>query len=238
MSDQNSQNESMTAVVEFQIRPENTSMRDWLDVWSIRGADALQSEPETKAYATAVNLEDPNNVVVFERYANGINSVELHTQRQAHADLMQVMGERNMTKRQVMTTVFSDLPNFGFWSRPSALPTASSRLTLLGLRFSKPTMQARWIEMVGEHAAYCQTDEEPTLIYSAGLASRDAEKEIGVKTGDLIVAMLSADEAGVGVHQNDARHLKLQAAFASEGMERDLLFARRYQVTGDGYWWR
>lgn len=238
MSDQEEINGAITAVVEYQIRPENNSMRDWLDVWSIRGRDAQQGEPETNAYATAVNLDDPNNVVVFERYARGTKSVKLHTQRQAHADLMQVMGERNMTKRQVMTAVFSDLPDFGFWSRPSVLPTTSSRLTLLGLRFSKPTMQARWIEMVGEHAAYCQTAEEPTLIYSAGLASRDAEKEIGVRAGDLIVAMLSADEAGVGVHQNDARHLKLQAAFASEGMERDLLFARRYQVTGDGYWWR
>ncbi len=238
MSDQEKVSVPITAIVEYQIRPENNTMREWLDVWSKRGLDAQQGEPETNAYATAVNLDDPNNVMVFERYANGTTSVTRHTQRQAHADLMQEMGERNMTKRQVMTTVFSDLPNFGFWSRPSALPTTSSRLTLLGLRFSKPAMQARWIQMVGEHAAYCRAQEEPTLIYSAGLASRDAQKEIGVKAGDLIVVMLSADEAGIGVHQNDARHLKLQAAFASEGMERDLLFARRYQVTGDGYWWR
>lgn len=238
MSDQESVNDAITAVVEYQIRPQNNTMREWLDVWSIRGRDAQQGEPETNAYATAVNLDDPNNVLVFERYAKGTKSVALHTQRQAHADLMHEMGERNMTKRQVLGAVFSDLPDFGFWSRSSALPTTSSRLTLLGLRFSKPAMQARWIEMVGEHATYCQAHEEPTLIYSAGLASRDAQKEIGVKTGDLIVAMLSADEAGVEVHQNDARHLKLQAAFTSEGMERDLLFARRYQVTGDGYWWR
>jgi quinol monooxygenase YgiN len=238
MSDQDSSDDSMTAVVEFQIRPENNSMREWLDVWSIRGTDAQQGEPETNAYATAVNLDEPNNVVVFERYANGARSVAAHMQRQAHANLMQAMGERNMTKRQVMSTVFSDLPDFGFWSRADALPTNQSRLTLLGLRFINSDMQARWLEMVGEHTAYCREQETPTLIYSAGLANRDAEKEIGVKTGDLIVAMLSADEAGISEHQNDKRHLQLQAAFASEGIQRDLLFARRYQVTGDGYWWR
>ena len=237
MSDQDSLHGAMTAVVEYQIRPENNTMRDWLDVWSVRAADARQGEPETNAYATAVNLDDPNNVMVFERYAHGTKSVAFHTQRQAHTDLIDEMGKRNMTKRQVMSAVFSDLPDFGFWSRPKALPTNSSRLTLLGLRFSKPKMQARWIEMVGEHAAYCQAQEEPTLIYSAGVASRDAQKEIGVKTGDLIVVMLSSNEAGIDQHQNDARHQKLQAAFVSQGMQRDLLFVRRYQVTADGYWW-
>lgn len=238
MPDPNSLNGSLTAVVEYQIRPENNSMREWLDVWSKRGRDAQQGEPETGAYATAINLDDPNNVLVFERYDNGQKSIELHMQRQAHADLINEMGERNMTKRQVMSAVFSDLPEFGFWSRPTTSPTESSRFTLLGLRFSKPAMQKRWIEMVGEHAAYCQTHEEPTLMYSAGIAGRDAPKEIGVQADDLIVAMLSADEAGVSVHQNDARHLKLQDAFASVGMERDLIFVRRYQASGDGYWWR
>lgn len=231
-------NAPMTALVEYQIRPENCSMQQWLDVWNARADDAQAGEPETQSYATAVNLEDPNNVLVFERYSKGNSSVTKHIDRQAHADLIETMGERNMTKRQLMGAGFNDIPGFGFWSRPGALPTADSRLTLLGLRFTQPQMQQRWIEMVGEHAEYCGHQELPTLIYAAGIAKADSKREIEVQAGDLMVAMLSADEQGIDVHQNDERHLALQAAFANEGIERDLLFVRRYQVSGNGYWWR
>ena len=45
-----SDNRPMTAVVEFQIRPENTTMEEWLDEWQKRAEDALEFEPETTAY--------------------------------------------------------------------------------------------------------------------------------------------------------------------------------------------
>ena len=34
-----SDNRPMTAVVEFQIRPENTTMEEWLDEWQKRAED-------------------------------------------------------------------------------------------------------------------------------------------------------------------------------------------------------
>lgn len=231
-------NAPMTIAVEFQIRPENGSMQQWLDVWNARAEDAYAAEPETHSYASAVNLDEPNNVLVFERYGKGKGSLDEHLKRPAHTNLIETMGRRNMTKRQLMGAFFNDIPGFGFWSRPGTTPSTKSRFTLLGLRFAKPQMQQRWIEMVGEHAAYCRDNELPTLIYSAGIANADSKREIEVQAGDVIVAMLSADEQGIAVHQNDERHLALQAAFANEGMERDLLFARRYQVSGNGYWWR
>ena len=47
----------MTALVEFQIRTEETTMDDWLAEWQKRAQDALEAEPETTAYAAAVSLE-------------------------------------------------------------------------------------------------------------------------------------------------------------------------------------
>ena len=39
---------SMTAIVEFQIRKENTTMQDWLLEWGKRADDARVGEPETR----------------------------------------------------------------------------------------------------------------------------------------------------------------------------------------------
>ena len=58
-------NQSMTAIVEYQIRTETTSMPEWLDEWDTRAQDARDFEPETNAYAAAINMEDESNVFVF-----------------------------------------------------------------------------------------------------------------------------------------------------------------------------
>ena len=76
MSD--ARNQSMTTMVEYQIRSESTSMEEWLDEWETRARDALDGEPETSAYAAARNLEDETNVLVFERYRKGDGSLKLH----------------------------------------------------------------------------------------------------------------------------------------------------------------
>lgn len=43
--------------------------------------------------------EDETRVLVFERYANGMSSIDAHVKCPAHAELLAEMGERNMTKR-------------------------------------------------------------------------------------------------------------------------------------------
>ena len=90
----------MTAIVEFQIRTETTSLEEWLDEWQKRAEDAFEFEPETTAYEACVNVEDPSRVLIFERYAHGMDSVQAHMDRDAHKHLHAVMGEKNMTKRQ------------------------------------------------------------------------------------------------------------------------------------------
>ena len=40
----------LTALVEYEVRVENSDVGQWLDVWQARGEDALFGEPETFAY--------------------------------------------------------------------------------------------------------------------------------------------------------------------------------------------
>ena len=60
-------NNPFTAIVEFEIRPENNSMEEWLQAWRPRGDDALHGEPDTTAYAALPSAENPNQVLIFER---------------------------------------------------------------------------------------------------------------------------------------------------------------------------
>jgi class 3 adenylate cyclase len=63
-------------------------------------------------------LANPLTVLIFERYARGLDSIDKHQQRPAHADLQETMGARRMTRRRVMTSLFSDIDHYGWWSRP------------------------------------------------------------------------------------------------------------------------
>ena len=79
----------LTALVEYQVRAETTTVDEWLDVWQKRGQDALVGEPDTSAYEAARSLQDESHVLVFERYAKGQSSIDTHVERPAHTTLME-----------------------------------------------------------------------------------------------------------------------------------------------------
>ena len=70
-----------TALVEFEIRTENTTAEQWVARWAERALDAWHHEPETLAYEAMVSMEDDSRILIFERYANGRASVEAHRAR-------------------------------------------------------------------------------------------------------------------------------------------------------------
>jgi quinol monooxygenase YgiN len=226
-----------TALVEFQIRAENTDMDGWLSVWNPRGEDALVGEPETSAYATAVNTENELNVLVFERYA-GESSLQQHMERPAHAELMTALGERNLTKRRVMSTSFEDVPDFGWWSRPEKPGGKDVILVVLGMRFADDESKNNFLGLSAEHAAYCLESEPDTLIYSGGIAKADADRELDIKSGDLIFVMGCTDMAAVEKHRDDPNHLALGARFQEKGVTVEMTFHRTYVTSGHGYLWR
>jgi quinol monooxygenase YgiN len=168
----------LTALVEYQVPSETTSVNEWLDVWQDRGEDVLAGEPETSSYEAAVSDQKPNQVLVFERYTNGRASIDAHIARPAHTTLMETMGERKMTRRRVMSNHFADIDDYGWWSRVldgTPMRDADVLITLMGTRFSSDEMKERYIEVTGEHAAYCFDAEPDTLIYNGCIAQGDAD---------------------------------------------------------------
>lgn len=231
----------MTTIVEFQIRPESNSMDEWLAEWDLRARDAYEGEPETSAYAAAVNLENELNVLVYERYDHGQKSLDIHTARPAHAALMAAFGERNMTKRLVMVTQFEDIPDYGWWARPDRADASTATgniLVVLGMRFATTQMRDDFVGLSSQHAQYCWNEEPDTLVYSAGLAMADAERDLDVKAGDVIFVMGCTDIAAMEKHRDDPNHLALGAKFAEQGIEMEVPFTFSYRTAGNGFLWR
>ena len=234
------ENQPMTTMVEYQIRAENTSMPAWLDEWEKRADDARDGEPETSAYAAAINLDDESNVLVFERYVHGNNSLKLHVDRPAHATLTETMGALRMTKRRVMSARYPDLPEFGWWSRPDTADPAleGAIIMILGFRFPDDAARAAYVELTSGHAAYCWEQEPDTLIYSAGIATADADRELDLLEGDIVFVMACTDMAAVDQHANDPEHLALGRQFSERGFDLEPKFLRTYRTTGRGFLWR
>ena len=229
-----------TALVEFQIRAENVTMDEWLAEWDIRARDAFDAEPETTAYAAAVNVDEPDSVLIFERYARGDASLQAHMQRPAHEALHATMGERGMTKRRVFSTLCEDVPDLGWWAREdSGLANAEGNvIVLLGLHFETPEQLAFFLSTSAEHAAYCWNNEPETLAYGGALAMRDADRGVDLKAGDLVWAMTCTDMAAVDKHANDPAHLALGPKFADAGIAVEPVFLKTYRTTGHGFLWR
>jgi len=229
----------LTALVEYQVRTETTTVNEWLDVWQERGQDALIGEPDTSAYAAALSLQDESHVLVFERYAQGQSSIDAHIARPAHAALMETMGEGNMTRRLVMSNVYADIENYGWWDRAGSdesMCEAGISITLIGTRFADDAMKQRYIEVTGEHAQYCREVEPGTLIYSGGLALRDSDRGPDSKAGDMLFVAAFANEQAAIQHRDDPRHVALQPVLNE--IERERTFMLSYKSAGKGYFWR
>ena len=215
-------------------------MEEWLAEWNKRASDARDGEPETTAYAAAVNVEEENGVLIFERYANGEQSLKTHSDRPAHKALMDAMAARNMTKRMVYASSFTDAPNYGWWSRPERQDAATSEgaiLVVLGMRFRNDVSREKFIELSKEHAGYCLTNEPDTLIYSGGFANADSDRA-DIKDGDLIFVMACTDMAAVDQHSNDPEHLALCLKLENAELTPQPTFMKSYRTTGLGFLWR
>ena len=215
-------------------------MEEWLAEWNMRALDARDGEPETTAYAAAVNVEDENGVLIFERYSRGERSLKAHSERPAHTALMDAMAERNMTKRMVYASSFTDAPNYGWWSCPERRDAATSEgviLVVLGMRFPNEATRDKFIELSSGHADYCSVNEPDTLIYSGGFANADSDRA-DIKSGDLLFVMACADMVAMDKHSNDPRHIALGLKFQEAGITLQPTFMKRYRTTGLGFLWR
>ncbi len=230
---------ALTALIAYEIRKDSCSMNEWLDVWRERAVDAFEGEPETCTYEAAVSPEHPEQVMVFERYSGGQASVDAHTSRAAHTRLMQTMSERNMTRRRVMSNVFSDIDHYGWWSRDNGggpMQTENVIMTIIGTRFADESAKQAYIDVTRAHADYCREAEPDTLIYNGCLALRDSDRGPDIKAGDLIFIAAFRDQAAASKHSEDPRHIALQPLLAEIPRERQ--FALTYLTSGKGFLWK
>ena len=104
--------------------------------------------------------------MVFERYDNGVSSIQKHGERTAHATLLETMGKAKMTKYTSMPgLIFYDIPNYGWWSRPTPRKDANTIVVLTVLRFEEDWMLDKYLEISDKFNAYCWENEPDTLTY-------------------------------------------------------------------------
>jgi len=234
------QDQPMTSVIECQIRKEKTTVNEWLSVWHERAEDARIGEPETSAYAAAINTEDELNILVFERYAKGDSSMKWHNERSSNDTFAAAMVGGQMTKRRVFSSMFTDVPNCGWWGRPQthAEDTKDAILMLRGLHFETDAMRDAFIRATERHAAYCWDNEPDTLIYSLGVASDDADREVDLKKGDIVCVMAWASTDALERHRVDPNRAILELEYGENGIHIEILFTRYFKTTGRGFLWR
>ena len=228
----------LTALVQYQVRQETTTSEQWLDAWEPRAVDALSAEPETTAYEALVPHEAEDQMLVFERYTQGQASLDAHIERPAHARLITTMGEARMTKRRVMSNLYQDIPDYGWWGRPERTPVlqqAGLPMTLILTRFKSEESRQHYIRLTQEHAEYCRHSEPGTLVYSGGLAVSDSDRGPAIKAGDLLFVAVFADEQAAIKHRDDPQHQTLQPKLAE--VERERILLQSYSSSGKGFLW-
>ena len=242
MDTENTMNQSpLTAYVEFEIRKDNTTAEQWVARWAERALDAWHHEPETLSYEAMISLEDNSRILIFERYANGMTSIQAHMARPSHKGLESAMGEARMTRRLVRSVAAADIPGYGWWSRSDrprqtdGRTIGGARVAVFGSRFGDTAKREAFVELSGEHAKYCWDAEPDTLTYSGGLATPEGSRAEKVEPGDLVFLMEATDEAAMTKHAEDPVHVALGPVMAERGVDMKLTFQGYYQTTGAGF---
>ena len=232
--------QTMTAIVEYQVRKESATLNEWLQEWAKRADDARVDEPETLACEAAVSLEDDSKVLIFGRYLHGQSSLEVHTQRPAHAVWNEIMGERRMTQRRVMNASFMDLPDYGWWARANrdrsedGKTSGDTILVIAVWRVEKSTMKEPFLELARSHARYCWENEPDTLTYSGGIANQDFDGADIVR-GDLVFVIECSDMEALEKHVNDPPHVAMDEKMEAAGIRVAPSYRQLYRTTGLGF---
>lgn len=227
-------NAAMTALVEYQVRTGEVTTAEWLEVWQSRAQDALEAEPKTAGYAAAVSLEDESCLFFYEHYVNGLAGLKAHMERTSHTALTETMAAHRMTRRRVMSTGFYDLPDFGWRGRDEkTLICSDAVISLSGMRFSNVATRREFLSRLADYSNDCFTEQPDTLIYTCGIAERDADRGPEIKHGDVLFFKVCTDLAAA--ESQDPVHLALRQPLSKDGEETALTFQKLYRTTGNGF---
>lgn len=199
---------TITSVTEYSIDPEAET-------------DHIHTKKHRLARESAVPVEDPSHVMVYEKRAN---SVDLEPSSRFATNI-------------VMNTELTDVANFGWWARDLEIPQRHQlSLSLTGLRFPDEHHKTGFLEYSQEHAAYCWEAEPGTLVYSAGIVNKCIAGSFDIRPGDLVFVMGCADDSAVEKHLNDPKHIDLGYRLYDAGIKLTPTFSRTYTTNGTGYY--
>jgi quinol monooxygenase YgiN len=211
------------------------------DALSRRHADAELGEPGTTGYCAMTSLDEPSHVMIWERYNEG-GDLKLHTERRAHAQLMEDMGSRKMTKRAVFSGLsFDDIPGVGYWGRGTRVLTEKQQargtlMFIIAFRFQEDWMRDKWIEIMTELADWDRNNEPGTLTYAGGILSADLAKgDLDLKKGDFLWASEFADARAMQEHQDEPHHVAVGKKGAEAGCVMENVWTGGWRVTPHGF---
>lgn len=225
-----------TAFAGFEIRAENTTVDDWMDIWRVRADDARDFEPMTSAYAGTRSLdpETPNQILVFERYTGGSKAIKDHSARPAHIMMTDYMLKKKVTKRQTISGMLGE-EIFGWTRTDRKKPDTGNILSCNVFRFGSEAQRDQFVALASEHAKYCWENEPDTLTYYGGLIVDKVAKGPAVQKGDLFFVAEYTDQAAREKHRDDPKHVALGKTLDEKGIQRDRIWESAFQNTGRGF---
>ncbi len=213
-------------IPEFEVDHETVSRDEWLRVWGVRATDALDHEDYTPSYGAAVALDQPNQVLIFERYAGGEDALRRHMARQAHDALMNEMTARQMTKRRVAMAWLAEVSDWGCWTpRDPSLPSSGHELSVLGFAFPDDAARHAFIESSRARAAEVLEANEAVVIGAMTVTQVDRRRP-EMRVGDVFVVAMAANSGA------------LEASTWAGPHAGRVVVNRAFRTADVGYFWK
>lgn len=226
----------MTIAVEFEIRQEKSSTKDWLQVWGIRAQDALDHESYTTSYEAAISNKDPNRVLVFERYEGGEASLHKHMERPAHAALMDSMQSGRMTRRRPWIAMGHESSTDGWWvaeSNRDSIIGEGNIIVVVAINSPNPDEAINVFQSCVDKEV---KETEGLVLYGTSTVTVEDRKDFNLGYDSIILSMVFSDEFAYASFQSGDCWTGVKSQIEQLGGE--FLFERDYTTSGAGFTWR
>ena len=226
---------TMTIAVEFQVREDSVSCSEWLETWGARAEDAALYEPKTTSYEAAIAIDDPNRVLVFERYEEGEDTLRDHMAREAHQELMEQMQSRRMTKRRPWITMgfeSTDLP----WRIGSiASGGFSSSGAVVAILVIRPADSENLTRTLVERLP--QPDSNPDiLLVGASVVTVEDNNDYEMTRGDCVISFAFESLSAFEAYTDSPEWDELLEDLKTTG--NGIILFRKFLTTGKGFLWK
>ena len=227
----------MVIAVEFEVRRETTTTADWIRTWGERATDAFDYEPKTTAYEAAVAIDDPNKVLVFERYEGGDASLHEHMHRPAHEALMEKMQSERMTRRRPWIAMGYEVDEFGWRFSKESKTGIKGEGIVIDITALRCSDQSALIDRACRpQADSTLTNDTGLLLYGMSEVSVEDRKDFDLQAGDLVVSRVYKDF--LAYESDKSSEMWTDTYETIKQMGGQAIFSRTYVSTAAGFVWK